>query len=91
MTCNYTLVQAARGGRLLNSSLTGPIFSRALNSLMQLGIFSARDKDWPVNERNRLVSLIAYQPLESLAVLPVSVDGLDRERFNGAHVSIPDS
>jgi hypothetical protein len=38
---------------LVNGSLTGPIFSRALNQLTQLEIFPARDKDWPVNERNR--------------------------------------
>jgi hypothetical protein len=36
---------------LVNGSLTGPIFSRALNQLTQLEIFPARDKDWPVNER----------------------------------------
>jgi len=35
---------------LVNGSLTGPIFSRALNQLTQLEIFPARDKDWPVNE-----------------------------------------
>jgi hypothetical protein len=34
---------------LVNGSLTGPIFSRALNQLTQLEIFPARDKDWPVN------------------------------------------
>jgi len=34
---------------LVNGSLTGPIFSRALNHLTQLEIFPARDKDWPVN------------------------------------------
>ena len=39
---------------LVNGSLTGPIFSRALNQLTQLEIFPARDKDWPVNERNLL-------------------------------------
>jgi hypothetical protein len=37
---------------LVNGSLTGPIFSRALNHLTQLEIFPARDKDWPVNECN---------------------------------------
>jgi hypothetical protein len=35
---------------LVNGSLTGPIFSRALNQLTQLEIFPARDKDWPVND-----------------------------------------
>jgi hypothetical protein len=38
---------------LVNSSLTGPIFSCALNRLTQLEIFPARDKDWPVNEGYR--------------------------------------
>ena len=38
---------------LVNGSLTGPIFSRALNQLTQLEIFPARDKDWPVNIINR--------------------------------------
>jgi len=41
---------------LVNGSLTGPIFSRALNQLTQLEIFPARDKDWPVNERNDLIN-----------------------------------
>ena len=41
---------------LVNGSLTGPMFSRALNQLTQLEIFPARDKDWPVNERNGDVS-----------------------------------
>ena len=34
---------------------------------------------------------LTKQLLESLAIFAVSVDGLDSERFNGAHVSIPDS
>jgi hypothetical protein len=44
---------------LVNGSLTGPIFSRALNQLTQLEIFPARDKDWPVNECNGLLNEVA--------------------------------
>ena len=50
---------------LVNGSLTGPIFSRALNQLTQLEIFPARDKDWPVNERKRLIS--PSDPIEPCA------------------------
>jgi hypothetical protein len=52
---------------LVNGSLTGPIFSHALNQLTQLEIFPARDQDWPVNERERL-----FHQLRATILLPIA-------------------
>jgi putative ABC transport system permease protein len=61
---------------LVNSSLTGPIFSCALNRLTQLEIFPARDKDWPVNE-HIIESLAPTMPVFDVQTMTQALDTLN--------------
>jgi rhodanese-related sulfurtransferase len=80
---------------LVSGSLTGPIFSRALNQLTQLEMFPARDKDWPVNEqrlataRARLRRLSPYEAYESLAKMGTILVDIRSESQRAIEGSIP--